>query len=37
MLQMVSSRPWPDAMEALIGQRNISAGPLLNYFEPLRI
>jgi hypothetical protein len=34
---MGSSRPWPDAMEALTGQRNISARALLNYFEPLRI
>ena len=37
MLKMGSSRPWPDAMEALTGQRNISARALLNYFEPLRI
>lgn len=35
MLSMGSSRPWPDAMEALTGQRQMSAKPLLNYFKPL--
>jgi hypothetical protein len=37
MLRMGSSRPWPEAMEALTGQRQVSARPLLNYFEPLRV
>lgn len=35
MLSMGSSRPWPDAMQALTGQRRMSAQPLLNYFQPL--
>ncbi|XP_052750785.1 angiotensin-converting enzyme-like isoform X2 [Galleria mellonella] len=35
MLQMGSSKPWPDAMEALTGQRNMDASGLLEYFEPL--
>ena len=33
---MGSSRPWPDAMETLTGQREMSAQPLLNYFRPLQ-
>lgn len=33
---MGSSRPWPDAMEALTGQREMSTKPLLNYFKPLQ-
>ena len=31
------SVPWQDAMEAMTGQRDILATPLLNYFEPLRV
>lgn len=36
MLQMGSSRPWPDALEVLTGQRNMDAGALLEYFRPLQ-
>ncbi|XP_056647591.1 angiotensin-converting enzyme-like isoform X1 [Diorhabda sublineata] len=36
MLAMGASRPWPDAMEALTGQRNMDAGGLLEYFKPLQ-
>jgi peptidyl-dipeptidase A len=36
MLAMGSSRPWPEAMKALTGQSAADAGPLLEYFEPLR-
>ena len=36
MLSMGSSKPWPDAMETLTGQREMSAQPLLNYFRPLQ-
>ncbi|XP_055593793.1 angiotensin-converting enzyme-like isoform X2 [Uranotaenia lowii] len=35
MLSMGSSKPWPDAMEVLTGQRNMSADALLEYFNPL--
>lgn len=35
MLKMGSSRPWPDAMEALTGQRAMRADGLLEYFRPL--
>ena len=36
MLAMGSSRPWPDAMEAIGAGRKADAGPLLEYFAPLR-
>ncbi|KAL0832500.1 hypothetical protein ABMA28_000718 [Loxostege sticticalis] len=35
MLKMGSSKPWPDAMEALTGQRAMKADGLLEYFRPL--
>ncbi|KAK4882077.1 hypothetical protein RN001_005396 [Aquatica leii] len=35
MLQMGSSRPWREAMEALTGQQNMDASGLLEYFRPL--
>ncbi|XP_048006690.1 angiotensin-converting enzyme-like isoform X1 [Leguminivora glycinivorella] len=35
MLQMGSSRPWPDAMQALTGQRHMDASGLMEYFQPL--
>jgi len=37
MLKLGSSKPWFDAMEAMTGQRDVLATPLLNYFEPLRV
>lgn len=37
MLSMGSSKPWPDAMEVMTGQRKMDIGPLLEYFEPLRV
>ncbi|XP_068081590.1 angiotensin-converting enzyme isoform X1 [Anabrus simplex] len=36
MLQMGSSKPWPDAMEVITGQRRMDAGGLLDYFRPLQ-
>jgi peptidyl-dipeptidase A len=36
MLAMGASRPWPDALEALTGERRMEAGALLEYFAPLR-
>jgi peptidyl-dipeptidase A len=36
MLQMGASRPWPDAMEAISGERRADASALLEYFAPLR-
>jgi hypothetical protein len=35
MLQMGSSKPWPDAMEVLTGQREMDATGLVDYFKPL--
>lgn len=36
MLQLGSSKPWPDAIEALTGHRNMDASALLEYFKPLQ-
>jgi peptidyl-dipeptidase A len=36
MMEMGSSRPWPDALEALTGERRMDAGALLEYFAPLQ-
>jgi len=35
MLELGSSKPWPDAMEVITGQREMDAGALLEYFQPL--
>jgi peptidyl-dipeptidase A len=35
MLAMGSSKPWPDALEALTGQRQMDATAILDYFAPL--
>jgi peptidyl-dipeptidase A len=35
MLAMGQSRPWPDALETLTGQRQMDASALLEYFAPL--
>jgi peptidyl-dipeptidase A len=35
MLAMGASRPWPDALEAFTGTREISAEPMVEYFRPL--
>jgi peptidyl-dipeptidase A len=35
MLAMGLSRPWPDALEAFTGTREISAAPMVEYFRPL--
>ena len=36
MLEMGQSRPWPDALEALTGDRQVDASAMLEYFAPLR-
>jgi peptidyl-dipeptidase A len=36
MLQMGLSRPWPDALEAISGQREMDATAIRDYFEPLQ-
>ncbi len=35
MLEMGLSRPWPDALEALTGQRQMDASAIRDYFAPL--
>lgn len=35
-LEMGMSRPWPDALEALTGDRHMEASGLLEYFAPLQ-
>lgn len=36
MLEMGSSRPWPDALEAMTGQREMDATAVLEYYAPLK-
>ncbi len=35
MMEMGSSRPWPEALAALTGERRMDAGALLEYFQPV--
>jgi peptidyl-dipeptidase A len=35
-LQLGSSKPWPDALEALTGERQMDASAILEYFAPLQ-
>jgi peptidyl-dipeptidase A len=35
-LEMGASRPWPDALEALTGQRQMDATAIADYFQPLK-
>jgi len=36
MLSMGLSKPWPDALQAFTGTREMSAKPMLEYFAPLQ-
>ena len=36
MLEMGASRPWPDALEVVTGQREMDATAILDYFAPLQ-
>jgi peptidyl-dipeptidase A len=36
MLEMGQSRPWPDALEAATGERQIDGSAILEYFAPLQ-
>jgi peptidyl-dipeptidase A len=36
MLSMGKSKPWPDALEAISGQRQMDATAMLDYFAPLK-
>ena len=35
-MAMGLSRPWPDALEALTGERQMDASAILDYFAPLK-
>jgi peptidyl-dipeptidase A len=37
MLAMGQSRPWPEALQALSGQRQMDATAMLDYFAPLKL
>ncbi|MCH9692493.1 MAG: M2 family metallopeptidase [Gammaproteobacteria bacterium] len=37
MLAMGASKPWPNAMEALTGQRELDAKAIIDYFQPLMV
>jgi peptidyl-dipeptidase A len=36
MLQMGQSRPWPEALEGLTGEKQLDASAILDYFAPLK-
>ena len=36
MLEMGASRPWPDALEVVTGQREMDATAILDYFAPVQ-
>ncbi len=36
MMEMGASKPWPDALEALTGERDMDASAILDYFAPLK-
>ncbi|GMN03576.1 M2 family metallopeptidase [Erythrobacter sp. MTPC3] len=36
MLEMGASKPWPDALEAFTGERQMSGAALVEYFAPLK-
>ena len=36
MLRMGASKPWPDALEAISGERTMDASALTEYFAPLK-
>jgi peptidyl-dipeptidase A len=35
MMAMGQSKPWPDAMEAITGQRSMDGSAIIDYFAPL--
>ena len=36
MLELGQSKPWPDALQAFTGSREMSAKPMVEYFAPLK-
>jgi peptidyl-dipeptidase A len=37
MLAMGASKPWPDALQAFTGSREMSGKAMLEYFKPLMV
>ncbi len=37
MLSLGQSKPWPEALEALTGEKQMDATPLADYFAPLKV
>lgn len=37
MMEMGASKPWPDALEAFTGSREMSGDAIIAYFEPLKV
>ncbi|RYG33150.1 MAG: peptidase M2 family protein, partial [Burkholderiales bacterium] len=37
MLEMGASKPWPDALEAFTGTREMDGSALVSYFAPLQV
>ena len=37
MLAMGASRPWPEALEAFTGEKDIDATAIADYFAPLNV
>ena len=37
MLEMGASKPWPDALEAFTGTRDIDGSAIVEYFDPLMV
>jgi peptidyl-dipeptidase A len=35
MLKLGQSRPWPDALEAISGERQMDATAIIDYYAPL--
>jgi peptidyl-dipeptidase A len=35
MMEMGASKPWPDALEAFTGTREMDGSAILEYFDPL--
>jgi peptidyl-dipeptidase A len=36
MLSLGASKPWPEALEVLTGQKQLDASALADYFAPLK-
>jgi peptidyl-dipeptidase A len=36
MLEMGQSRPWPEALEVMTGEKHMDATAILDYFAPLK-